>query len=365
MRKTINRYVPVKVQNSIGASHQIIEFIHSWNLQIAMIAPSFFSLGFMSPQTSTIRRKGLAFGILMLVSSLAQVHAAPPFLDANGYYWSETKTDDQHPGIMDRAELQLLTNGKAQWVLNIDGSVIVKPAMGEFYEISKNPRLNELISAIGSLRATNSRLEENLELTLRRSIQLADPAQIERFTALLAKLRKGEKGPGIEAMMNEFIVVPDTRRLLADRDQGRKSAFDQMELINLGIRWEFSQRVVGTVGSTLVAERALIVPITSGSKPLEVDDSVDSYSESLGIAYHLISQPDGNFYAILNNKPIPGSLCDNLELMMGDAVVAINDRPIRTASDLERVAAPQVIITIAKQIDGKPTRLAVQFIQSR
>jgi hypothetical protein len=46
---------------------------------------------------------------------------------------------------------------------------------------------------------------------------------------------------------------------------------------------------------------------------------------------------------------------------MGDAVTAINDRPIRFASDLKRLTQPQTIVTVAKQRDGIPVRKAVDF----
>ena len=165
--------------------------------------------------------------------------------------------------------------------------------------------------------------------------------------------------------MNEFIVAPDTKRLLADRDQKRQAGFDELEKLNQRLRMEFSQKVVATVNTMVVSERALFVPVSAGSKPLETDDSQEGYSESLGIPYRLMQQPDGNYYAILTNKPQPGSAGDTLELIQGDAVTAINDRPIRSAEDLERVTAPQTIVTVAKQLDGQPKRLTVQFLIKR
>lgn len=330
-----------------------------------MIISSANRIGLMQ-QLLQIRGLSFSYGLVALCFGLAQqAHAAQPYLDENGYYWSSTKTDLENPTILDRAELQKLPDGRSQWVLNVDGKNLVKPAIGEFYDFSKNPRLTDLTVALQNRRSAISRVEDELEGILRRSVRLVDSGQVERFSDLLVRLRQGEKGDEIETRMNEFIVAPDTKRLLANRDQQRQAAFDELEKLNQRLRLEFGQRVVATVNTMVVSERALLVPTNPESKPLETDDSQELYSEALGIAYRLIPQTDGNFYAILTNKPQPGSAGDTLELILGDAVTAINDRPIRSASDLERVTAPQTVVTVAKQLDGKPKRLSVQFLISR
>ncbi len=312
-----------------------------------------------------VQNRKCLYVLVGLSLGLGQTKAAEPYLDENGYYWSGTKTNLENPVILDRAELQKLTNGRSQWVLNVDGKNLVKPAAGDFYDFSKNPRLNELTTALQNLKSRNSRVEDELEDVLRRSVKLVDNGQVGRFSDLLVRLREGSKGEAIETQMNEFIVAPDTKRLLADRDQKRQAAFDDLEKLNQRLRMEFSQKVVATVNTMVVSERALFVPISAGAKPLETDDSQEGYSESLGIPYRLMQQPDGNYFAILTNKPQPGSAGDTLELIQGDAVTAINDRPIRSPEDLERVTAPQTIVTVAKQLDGQPKRLTVQFLIKR
>jgi hypothetical protein len=116
-------------------------------------------------------------------------------------------------------------------VLNVDGKNLVKPAVGEFYDYSKNSRLSELTTALQNLKSKNSRVEDELEDVLRRSVKLVDNGQVERFSDLLVRLRQGKKGQEIETQMNEFIVAPDTKRLLADRDQ--KPRLDLTNLKNL------------------------------------------------------------------------------------------------------------------------------------
>ena len=326
-----------------------------------MLSQSLASVVWFSGRHAKVRLTGLKALAVVFGMSL-QAHAAPPVLDENGYYWSETVGEKENPVIWDRAELQPLTNGKAQWVLNDGVQMLVKPATGKFYETATNPRLNELTAAIQAMRAQNLQTEAVLEQTLRNSVQLIDQAQVNRFNDLIIRLRKGEKGARIEAAMNEFIVAPDTKRLLADRDAQRKAAFDVVENLNQQMRATFSNQIlVGQVKSMVVSERALLVSTEKGAKPLETDEGTDGFSDSLGIAYHLIEQKDGTFYAILTNKPQPGSAGETLELIPGDAVTALNDQPIRSTADLERVTAPQTIVTVAKQLDGQPRRLAVQF----
>ena len=312
-----------------------------------------------------VQNRRIMYAFVGLSLGLGQANAAEPYLDENGYYWSGTKTNLENPVILDRAELQKLTNGRSQWVLNVDGKILVKPAVGDFYDFSKNPRLKDFTAALQNLRSNNSRVEDELEDVLRRSVKLVDNGQVKRFSDLLVRLRQGKKGQEIETQMNEFIVAPDTKRLLADRDQKRQAGIDELEKLNQRLRMEFSQKVVATVNTMVVSERALFVPVSAGSKPLETDDSQEGYSESLGIPYRLMQQPDGNYYAILTNKPQTGSAGDTLELILGDAVTAINDRPIRSAEDLERVTSPQTIVTVAKQLDGQPKRLTVQFLIKR
>jgi len=326
-----------------------------------MLSQSLAGVAWFSGRYAKGRRTGLK-ALAMFFGMSLQVSAAPPVLDENGYYWSETVSERENPVIWDRAELQPLTNGKAQWVFSDGVQTLVKPATGKFYESSENPRLNELVQALQTMRAKNQQTEAVLEQTLRNSVQLADQGQVNRFNDLILRLRRGEKGGRIETAMNEFIVAPDTKRLLADRDAQRKAAFDVVENLNQQLRAGFSQRIlVGQVKSMVVSERALLVPTEKGAKPLETDEGNDGYSEALGIAYHLIKQQDGTYYAILTNKPQPGSAGDTLELLLGDAVTALNDQPIRSAADLERVTAPQTIVTVAKQLDGQPKRLVVQF----
>lgn len=308
------------------------------------------------------RRQHRLKGLALLVACVAQANAAEPFLDDNGYYWSATATNSENPVIQDRAELQKLTDGHAQWVYFDGVQNLVKPANGKFYEATTNQRLDELVNAVRDMRARNQQTEGVLEQTLRNSVQLGDAGRVSRFNDLIVRLRRGEKGAKIEQAMNEFIVPADTKRLLDQRDRDRQAAFDALEQLNQRLRLEFGQLiVVGQVKSMVVSERAMVVAATPESTPLPTDDAQERYSESLGITYRLLPQGDGTFYAVLTNKPQPGSAGDTLELLLGDAITAINDRPLQSAADLEKVTAPQTIVTVAKQFDGKPNRLVVQY----
>jgi len=115
------------------------------------------------------------------------------------------------------------------------------------------------------------------------------------------------------------------------------------------------------VQTTVVSERSLFVPEPAVGKPLETDSGPAGFSDAMGFPYRLVPVGDGNYYAVVQTRPQPGSAADRLELLMGDAVTAINDRPIRSGADLERITQPQTIVTVARQLDGIPVRKAVDY----
>jgi len=289
------------------------------------------------------------------------VLAADPYLDADGYYWSRTEKDGDTPVIWDRADLRYYTDGSWRWTITDAGKVFEKIGTGEFYDGAKNPGLNQLAQAIATMRATNAASETLLEQTLRQTVRPADAQAAERFETLIARLRRGEKGEAVEKALAEFVEPARATTLLAERDKARKAAFDEVEKVYQGQRLNLVMASAKPVQTMVVSERSLNVPVGSVDKPLETDTGPAGFSDAMGFPYRLISVGEGNYYAILQNKPQPGSAADRLELLMGDAVTAINDRPIRSAGDLERLTQPQTIVTVAKQLDGIPVRKAVDF----
>ena len=80
----------------------------------------------------------------VLVFSVALIpvaSGAEPFLDEDGYYWSETKSEDESPVIWDRADLILYTDGIWRWTLAVDGQTLMKVPSNNFYRPDKNPRI--------------------------------------------------------------------------------------------------------------------------------------------------------------------------------------------------------------------------------
>jgi S1-C subfamily serine protease len=77
------------------------------------------------------------------------------------------------------------------------------------------------------------------------------------------------------------------------------------------------------------------------------------------MAYRLIPDGKGAYLAVVSTKPQPGSAGESLELLTGDAVSAINDQPIRSEGDLNRLTFPQTIITIMKTFGGEPKRVVI------
>ncbi len=313
---------------------------------------------FASPKSRRIRTIAAAF---VAFCPAAANFAAEPFLDADGYYWSRTEKDSDTPVIWDRADLRYYTDGSWRWSLTDAGKVFEKIGSGEFYDQAKNPGLNQLAQAIATMRTANTATETRLEQTLRQTVRPADAQAAERFEALIGRLRRGEKGESVEKALADFVEPARASSLLAERDKARQAAFDEVEKVYQSQRLNLAMAAAKPVQTMIVSERSLNVPADSVNKPLETDNGQAGFSEAMGFPYRLISAGDGNFFAILQNKPQPGSAADRLELLMGDAVTAINDRPIRSAGDLERLTQPQTIVTVAKQLDGIPVRKAVDF----
>lgn len=306
------------------------------------------------------RLRTLAAAMLTLVPTEA-IFAADPFLDADGYYWSRTEKEGDTPVIWDRADLRYYTDGSWRWSITDAGKAYEKIGTGEFYDGAKNPGLNQLAQAIATMRAANTATETRLEQTLRQTVRPADAQAAERFEALIARLRRGEKGEGIEKALAEFVEPASAATLMAERDKARQAAFDQVEKVYQGQRLNLAMSSAKPVQTMVVSDRSLNVPVGSVGKPLETDNGQAGFSDAMGFPYRLVDVGDGIFYAVVQTKPQPGSAADRLELQMGDAVTAINDRPIRSASDLERLTQPQTIVTVAKQLDGIPVRRAVDF----
>lgn len=306
------------------------------------------------------KHRAIAAAIVALAPSGA-IFAADPFLDADGYYWSRTEKEGDTPVIWDRADLRFYTDGTWRWSISDTGKAYEKIGTGEFYDGAKNPGLNQLAQAIATMRAANTATESRLEQTLRQTFRPADVQAAERFESLIARLRRGEKGESVEKSLAEFVEPARAATLLAERDKARKAAFDEVEKVYQGQRLNLAMASAKPVQTMVVSERSLIVPAGSVDKPLETDSGPAGFSEAMGFPYRLIDVGDGNYYAVLQTKPQPGSAADRLELLMGDAVTAVNDRPIRSASDLERLTQPQTIVTVAKQLDGIPVRKAVDF----
>lgn len=326
-----------------------------------MKAPrSLFSrLRHLSSQKS--RRLRTIAAAFVAFSPVVSTFAAEPFLDADGYYWSRTEKDGDSPVIWDRADLRYYTDGSWRWSITDSGKAYEKIGTGEFYDGAKNPGLNQLAQAIATMRAANTATETRLEQTLRQSVRPADAQAAERFESLIARLRRGEKGEGVEKALAEFVEPARASTLLAERDKARQAAFDEVEKVYQGQRLNLAMSAAKPVQTMVVSERSLNVPVGEVGKPLETDNGQAGFSDAMGFPYRLIDIGDGNYYAVLQTKPQPGSAADRLELLMGDAVTAINDRPIRSASDLERLTQPQTIVTVAKQLDGIPVRKAVDF----
>lgn len=287
--------------------------------------------------------------------------AADPFLDADGYFWSSTANDKEQAVIWDRGDLRPYTDGTWRWTFQDGGRMLEKIATGEFYDPAKNPDLNQLAQSIATMRAAHVATEARLEQTLRQEVRPADADAAGRFEALLGRLKRGEKGEGLKKSMVEFVAEPRASALLAERDKARQTAFDEVEKLYQRMRLNLAMARAKPVQTMIVSERSLTVPDTAVGKPLETDSGPAGFSDAMGFPYRLVPAGDGNYFAILQNKPQPGSAADRLELLMGDAVTAINDRPIRSGADLERLTQPQTIVTVAKQLNGTPVRQVVDF----
>ncbi|MFM7594071.1 MAG: hypothetical protein ACKO85_19970, partial [Isosphaeraceae bacterium] len=222
-----------------------------------------------------------------------------------------------------------------------------------------NKRLNELAQAIAKARAKNQETENELAAQVMARFQPADETAANKVNSLLARFRRGERGEAMVQELSSFIKSDEAKELVAQRDKKRAAAFAELEDTNQAMRMDYSLRNIRSVASVVVSERSMFVPLSSSSKPLETDDSAAGFSESLGIAYRLIPRQDGSFLAVLSTKPQPGSLGDSLELLPGDAVSEINDRPITSDADLNRLTFPQTVITIMKSLDGQPRRVTI------
>jgi hypothetical protein len=297
----------------------------------------------------------------MASCGFAEIRAADPYLDADGYYWSSTEKDDETPVIWDRADLRFYTDGTWRWSIVDNGRTLEKIGSGEFYQQSNNQGLNELAQAVSTMRAANGATEAALEQSLRQSVRPADQAAAERFEALIGRLRRGEKGDALRQAFAEFVAADQAKKLLDDRDKARQAAFDDVEKLYQRQRLNMAMSTARPVRTMIVSERSLLVPGSSVGKPLETDDGPAGYSEAMGFPFRLVPAGNGNYFAIVQNKPQPGSAADQLQLLMGDAVTAVNDQPIRTVADLERMTQPQTIVTVAKQLDGNPVRQVVDF----
>ncbi|MFM7316101.1 MAG: hypothetical protein ACKO5E_04085 [bacterium] len=293
------------------------------------------------------------------VFGLNFAQAAPPFIDENGYYWSETKKENENPVIWDRADLVFYTDGVWRWTLTDADQTLMKPVTGDFYNPGNNKRLNELAQAIAKARAKNQETENELAAQVMARFQPADETAANKVNSLLARFRRGERGEAMVQELSSFIKSDEAKELVAQRDKKRAAAFAELEDTNQAMRMDYSLRNIRSVASVVVSERSMFVPLSSSSKPLETDDSAAGFSESLGIAYRLIPRQDGSFLAVLSTKPQPGSPGDSLELLPGDAVSEINDRPITSDADLNRLTFPQTVITIMKSLDGQPRRVTI------
>jgi len=308
-----------------------------------------------------LRKHRTILAAVLALSPAAAAFAADPVLDADGYFWSSTANDKETAVIWDRGDLRPYTDGTWRWTFNDGGRMLEKIATGEFYDPAKNPDLNQLSQSIATMRAAHVATEARLEQTLRQEVRPADTAAATRFEELLTRLRRGEKGESVKKSLAEFVAEPRAAKLLADRDKARQTAFDQVEKLYQRMRLNLAMTKAKPVQTMVVSERSLTVPDAPAGKPLETDNGPAGFSDAMGFPYRLIPVGDGNYFAILQNKPQPGSASDRLELLMGGAVTAINDRPIRSGADLERLTQPQTIVTVAKQLDGNPVRNAVDF----
>lgn len=301
----------------------------------------------------------IAFSLICFSSAgLIQIQAAPPYIDENGYFWSETKNEKENPVIWDRADLVFYTDGLWRWTLADGDQTLMRPVTGEFYS-SNNKRLNDLAQAIAKARAKNQVTENELAASVLAQFKPTNETSTAKINTLLARFRRGEKGESLVTELTGLIKPEDARKWVAERDKKRSAAFAELEETNQAMRMDYSLRSSRSVGSVVVSETAMLIPVSSSSKPLETDNSPAGFSESLGIAYRLIPNSNGSFYAVLSTKPQPGSPGESLELLPGDAVSEINDRPISSGDDLNRLTFPQTVITILKSIDGQPRRVAV------
>lgn len=308
------------------------------------------------------RLVSLGLAVHFLGHGLVAASAAPPYLDENGYYWSSTEQENAAPVMWDRADLRFYTDGFWRWTLTVDGQTLEKIAGGEFYDSARNPGINQLAEAVARMRAANAATEAALEQTLRQTARPADAEASQRFENLVARLRRGEKGDALKKALAEFVDGAQAESLLAARDRARQTAFDEVEGVYQRLRLNLAMASAKPVQTMVVSERALVVPSDRIGSPLETDDGPQGYSEALGFPYRLVPVGQGMFYAVVQNKPNPGSAGDSLQLLLGDAVTAINDRPIRSAADLERTTSPQTIVTVAKQLNGNPVRQLVDFV---
>lgn len=301
-----------------------------------------------------------AFAIGISITGESRAAAAPPFIDEDGYYWSETQKPGESPVIQDRADLIFYTDGLWRWTLTVDGESLMKIAESDFYKPETNPRQAELVEMLHQARARTDEVENQLSAKILAEFKPSDQATTDKLNALLAKFKRGEKGEKLETELGAFIAPETAKKLVADRNQQRRAIFDQLERSNHAMRFDLALRNSPEVATTTVSERAMFVQATPGSRPLVTDSGEDGFCEALGFPFSLIRAEDGVFYAVLTNAPQPGSLGSKLKLLQGDAITAVNDVPVKSPESLEQLGRYQVILTIVKQADGIPKRARVR-----
>lgn len=300
-------------------------------------------------------------GVLFFSVALIPVATgAEPFLDEDGYFWSETKSDAERPVIWDRADLILYTDGIWRWTLAVDGQTLMKVPTNSFYNPEENPRIAELADVLHKARIETDLVETKLSERILAQVTPKTQEEADRLNQLLSRLRRGEKGDAITKALDEWIKPEEARQLITERNQKRQAIFDRIEQSNQRMRLDLALGSSPSVPTMVVSERALFVPASKSAHPLETDDSAEGFSESIGIAFALVPVGEGQFYAVLTNKPQPGSLGEKLDLIQGDAVTAFNDVPITSADDLNKARQFRTVITIIKQVDGKARRALVQ-----
>lgn len=297
--------------------------------------------------------------LLVGTSIPASLPAADSFLDDDGYFWSATNDNEKNPVILDRADLIFYTDGLWRWTLTVDGQTLMKVASDPFYSPTTNPRHNDLVEALHKARQETDALENRIAQQIVARVQPSDESAREQLNVLLARLKRGEKSVELTEKLQQLIDTKTAANLMAEREKGRKAIFDSIEALNQSIRFDLALQRSPKVASIIISERAMLVPANGSAKPLTTDASTESYSEAFGMPYAFVRLDSGVNYAVLLNKPQPGSLAERLELFQGDAVTAINDQPLRSPEDLERLNSFQNVVTVVKQVDGQPRRAMV------